>query len=172
MLVPVPPTDICLMGATEISYEGSTEYPITINKFDGETVTLSISQLWTTDCSMEWMVTAYSIHLDESRCDTENSVVLRCDRCRWKQGGVQFYSPVCLFDPAEQQWMNTRPHPNHLLFANSTTWCSMTRLLELMFHCSVKLQSPIWAFARTLVSKRSLSELSWRVGVCERLSLG
>jgi hypothetical protein len=66
------------MGAREISSEGSTEYldmPITIKKFDGETVTFSVSQKWTTDCSVEWMATAYSIALDESRCNTENSVV-------------------------------------------------------------------------------------------------
>ena len=66
------------MGAVETDSEGSTEYlenPITINSFDGETVTFTVSQKWTTDCTVDWITTTYPVSDDQSRCDTENSVV-------------------------------------------------------------------------------------------------
>ena len=65
------------MGAREIGSEGSTEYldmVITIKTFDGETVTFSVSQKWTTDCSVEWIATTCNISDDQIRCDKENGV--------------------------------------------------------------------------------------------------
>lgn len=66
------------MGANQTSSEGSTTYsenPITIKSFDGETVTFSLTQEWTVDCSVDWIATTYSIADGTTRCDKENVVV-------------------------------------------------------------------------------------------------
>ena len=65
------------MGARETDSEGSTPYtenPITIDHWDGDTVTFTVSQKWTDDCSIDWMATTYPKSADEMSCTWENSV--------------------------------------------------------------------------------------------------
>jgi len=46
-----------------------------INNFDGNTVTFTISQKWTTDCSVDWIATTYNVNDEEIRCDKEKSII-------------------------------------------------------------------------------------------------
>ena len=60
------------MGAIETGSEGSTESyepPITINNFDGDTVTFTVSQKWTKNCTVDWIATKYDVADDQMRCD-------------------------------------------------------------------------------------------------------
>ena len=66
------------MGAQEITSVGSTPYlqnPIDIVRMDGETVTFTVSQTWTSNCSVHWIATSYNTSATNQRCDKESSVI-------------------------------------------------------------------------------------------------
>ena len=74
---PKDPIDICATGIrqTEPSPAPYIDFPLSIIESDGDTVTFSVAQKWTHNCSISWMATEYPVSDDDIRCDTETTAI-------------------------------------------------------------------------------------------------